>query len=205
MAYSFDPIFAADPNNPQVVAANASILLYDPNDVTKAPVTLTDITGAPVSNPVTVNKNGFGPAIKHSTLDRLAWDGGGFSGVFTSYEGMKAEAVAARTAAEAAQSAAETAGADAASEASAALAGAVADAEAAQAAAAASAALVGAPADTVMATVLNDTGSAARGALNATYVTYVDSVTGLPLVGKHVIIKVDQTTDDIADIIVEDI
>lgn len=41
--------------------------------------------------------------------------------------------------------------------------------------------------------------------LNATYVTYVDSVTGLPLVGKHVIIKVDQTTDDIADIIVEDI
>jgi len=43
------------------------------------------------------------------------------------------------------------------------------------------------------------------GALSATYVTYVDSVTGLPLVGKHVIIKVDQTTDDIADIIVEDI
>lgn len=42
-------------------------------------------------------------------------------------------------------------------------------------------------------------------ALSATYVTYVDSVTGLPLVGKHVIIKVDQTTDDIADIIVEDI
>lgn len=42
-------------------------------------------------------------------------------------------------------------------------------------------------------------------ALNATYVTYVDSVTGLPLVGKHVIIKVDQTLDEIADIVVEDI
>lgn len=42
-------------------------------------------------------------------------------------------------------------------------------------------------------------------ALAATYVTYVDSVTGLPLVGKHVIIKVDQTTDDITDIVVEDI
>jgi len=41
--------------------------------------------------------------------------------------------------------------------------------------------------------------------LNATYVTYVDSVTGLPLVGKHVIITVDQTTDDIADITVEEI
>ena len=42
-------------------------------------------------------------------------------------------------------------------------------------------------------------------ALAATYVTFVDSVTGLPLVGKHVIIKVDQTLDDIADIVVEDI
>jgi hypothetical protein len=52
---------------------------------------------------------------------------------------------------------------------------------------------------------INDVGSAARGALNATYVTYVDSVTGLPLVGKHVIIKVDQTLDEIADIVVEDI
>ena len=39
----------------------------------------------------------------------------------------------------------------------------------------------------------------------ATYVTFVDSVTGLPLVGKHVTITVDQTTDDIADITVEDI
>lgn len=41
--------------------------------------------------------------------------------------------------------------------------------------------------------------------LSATYVTFVDSVTGLPLVGKHVIITVDQTTDDIADITVEEI
>lgn len=42
-------------------------------------------------------------------------------------------------------------------------------------------------------------------ALNATYVTYVDDVTGLPLVGKHVIITVNTTTNDITDIIVEDI
>lgn len=42
-------------------------------------------------------------------------------------------------------------------------------------------------------------------ALNATYVTFVDSVTGLPLMDKHVIIKVDQTTDEIAEIVVEDI
>lgn len=44
-------------------------------------------------------------------------------------------------------------------------------------------------------------------ALNATYVTYVDAITGLPLEGKHVIIKVDQSgpTAEIADIVVEGI
>jgi hypothetical protein len=41
--------------------------------------------------------------------------------------------------------------------------------------------------------------------VKGTYVTFVDSVTGLPLVGKHVTIKVDQATDDISDIVVEDI
>jgi len=59
--------------------------------------------------------------------------------------------------------------------------------------------------DALNAAKIADTGSATRGALNTTYVTYVDSVTGLPLVGKHVIIKVDQVLDEIADIVVEDI
>lgn len=40
-------------------------------------------------------------------------------------------------------------------------------------------------------------------ALSATYVTYVDAATGLPLVAKHVIIKVDTTLNEIADIVVE--
>lgn len=44
-----------------------------------------------------------------------------------------------------------------------------------------------------------------QAALNATYVTYVDSVTGLPLVGKHVQITVDTTADEIVDLLVEDI
>ena len=113
MAYTFDNLFAADPSNPTNVAANASILLYDPADPTKAPVTITDPTGSPIPNPVTVNKNGFGPAMQHATLDRLAWEGGGFSNFITSYEGIKNEAVSARTAA---QEAAATAGADATAE-----------------------------------------------------------------------------------------
>jgi len=54
-------------------------------------------------------------------------------------------------------------------------------------------------------TEITTPGTPTATALSATYVTYVDSVTGLPLVGKHVIITVDQTTDDIADITVEEI
>jgi hypothetical protein len=100
VAYTFDNLFATDPANSTNVAANASILLYDPADPTKAPVTITDPTGSPIPNPVTVNKNGFGPAMQHATLDRLAWEGGGFSNFITSYEGMKQEAVSARAAAE---------------------------------------------------------------------------------------------------------
>jgi len=180
VAYTFDNLFAADPSNPTNVASNASILLYDPADPTKTPVTITDPTGSPIPNPVTVNKNGFGPAMQHATLDRLAWEGGGFSNFITSYEGMKNEAVSARTAA---QEAAATAGADAAAvadaaigtatdEATAAAAAAEAAAEAADAsalAAANSAALVGAPADNAIATAINATGSATKTALSATY------------------------------------
>jgi hypothetical protein len=40
-------------------------------------------------------------------------------------------------------------------------------------------------------------------ALNATYATFRDSVTGLPLTGKHVIFTVDQTANEIVDIVVE--
>ena len=154
MAYSYDPIFAVDPNSPSNVARNASILIFDPNDATKTPVTLTDVTGSHVANPITVNQHGFGPAIKHETLDRLAWEGAGMSGVFTSYEGMKEEAVAARVAAQAAAT-------TAAAEASAGVASVVADAETAATSAAASAtaaaqsaALVNAPADTAIAAAI---------------------------------------------------
>jgi len=180
VAYTFDNLFAADPSNPANVAANASILLYDPADPTKTPVTLSDPTGSPIPNPVTVNKNGFGPAMQHATLDRLAWEGGGFSNFITSYEGIKNEAVSARTAA---QEAAATAGADAAAVADAAIGTATDEATAAAAAAAAaadaadasalaaanSAALVGAPADNAIATAINASGSATKTALSATY------------------------------------
>lgn len=180
MAYTYDPIFAADPSNAANVAANASIILFNPADSGKAPITITDVTGAALPNPITVNKNGFGPAFQHATLDRVGWFGAGFTGYFTSYEGMKAVAV---EAAADAQAAAGTAGTEAAAVATAAI-GTATDASTAAAASAAtaasnalasataaanSAALVGAPADAAITAAINNGASATRGALNATY------------------------------------
>jgi hypothetical protein len=193
MAFTFDQVFAADPANPANIAQNAAITIFAPGDVTMTPLTITDPDGAPLTNPITVNANGFGSAFAHATLDRVAWAGGGFTGYFTSYEGIKNVAIAAQAAAEAA---AATAGAEAAATVDAATASVIADAGAAAAAAAASAtaaansaALVGAPADTAVQTLVGsasatrtairaavagevaDTASATRTALNATIVS----------------------------------
>jgi hypothetical protein len=109
MAYNFDQVFAADPANPANIAQNASIKIFAPGDVTQAPLAITDPAGTPLPNPIPVNANGFGPAFSHATLDRVAWAGGGFTGFFTSYEGMKQVAVAAQAAAESAGTAAAAA------------------------------------------------------------------------------------------------
>lgn len=140
MAYSFEQLFAADPSNPSNIAQDASITIFAPGDANMAPLTITDPDGSPLPNPITVNANGFASAFAHATLDRVAWAGGGFTGFVTSYEGMKAEAEAARTAA-----------------------------EAAAAAAANSASLVGAPADPAIAAAINGPTTETRGALDAGY------------------------------------
>jgi hypothetical protein len=173
MAFTFDQIFAADPANPANIAQNASIKIFAPGDATKAAIAITDTSGTPLPNPIPVNANGFGPAFAHATLDRVAWEGGGFTGFFTSYEGMKQVALDAQAAAE---NAATIAGTEAAAVADAAVASVIADADASAAAAASSAtaaanaaALVGAPADTAIAAAVNNGASATKAALNATY------------------------------------
>lgn len=169
MAFTFEQIFAADPANPANVAANAAVTIFAPGDATMTPLAITDPDGTPLPNPIPVNANGFGSAFAHATLDRVAWAGGGFTGFFTSYEGMKQVAVDAQAAAESAATEAAAAGANAAAEAATALAGAVADAEAAQAAAESAASLVGAPADAAIAAAVSGSATATKAALNATY------------------------------------
>ncbi|MBD1541008.1 hypothetical protein G9E11_01805 [Arthrobacter sp. IA7] len=109
MAFTFDHIEARDPNIPSLVASNASILIFEPGDETKTPLVITDTSGSPLPNPVQVNALGYGPAFMHATLDRVAWAGGGYTGFFTSYEGMKQVAVDAKAAAENAEAGANAA------------------------------------------------------------------------------------------------
>lgn len=102
MPYTFDQIFAVDPANPSMVAADAPVTIFTPGDVARTPLPITDTTGVPLANPITTNEHGFGPAFI-AGLDRVAWEGGGLSGFLTSYEGLKDEAVAATVAAQSAQ------------------------------------------------------------------------------------------------------
>ena len=96
MAYTYDEIFAKDPSNPEVIAQEGTITIFDPADPTKAPVPIFDVSGVPLPNPITVSKEGMGPAFYSETLDRVGWFGGGFQNYLTSYEGMRAEAQAAK-------------------------------------------------------------------------------------------------------------
>lgn len=96
MAYEYDQILAADPSNPERVASNGVVTIFAPGDMTRSPLTITTLDGLPLENPIKVNEQGYGKAFAHATLDQVAWAGGGFSGLFVSYKGMKAEAVAAR-------------------------------------------------------------------------------------------------------------
>lgn len=101
--FPFGQILAADPSNPSMVARNDQILIFAPGDSAMTPLTIWDLTHTiQLTNPLTVNDLGFGPAFIHDTLDQVAWSGGGLSGTFESYRGMRDEAVAARVAAQAA-------------------------------------------------------------------------------------------------------
>jgi hypothetical protein len=174
MPYTFDAIFAVDPNNPANVAKSASITIFDPADPSQAPIAITDPTGVPLPNPITVDAAGMGPAYQHPTLARVGWKGAGFVGYFTSYEGMFNETVAAKVAA-------QTAASSAVATVNTALAGAVSDAEAAATAATNAAALVGAPADTAIAAAVNGNGET-KAALGAAYAGKPDN--GAKAVGK---------------------
>ena len=167
--YPYRMQLAEDAAAPGSVARNSTISFYAATDTAGTTLlALKDPSGNPLGNPLTTTPDGFVPALI-APVDEIRWEGGGFHGFLTSYEGLKAEAVSAVAAANAAAASAAGAAANAAEAVASALADAVGDAQSAAESAAAAAALVGAPADSAMSTVISAPTSATRTALNATY------------------------------------
>jgi parallel beta-helix repeat protein len=94
----FKQIFASDPNNPQNVATNGVISIFAPG--TRTLLAIKTAVGGALSNPLQLNSLGFGPAFAADGYTQVAWEavtpGQVFQGTFESYEGVLAQAVAAK-------------------------------------------------------------------------------------------------------------
>jgi len=71
------------------VVANGQVYIYDTTDTGNvAPLALTDTSGLPLSQPLMSSNNGFIPAFRSSS-PQVKWVGGGFTGYFDSYAGLR--------------------------------------------------------------------------------------------------------------------
>ena len=200
--YPFDMQLVVDPLSPENVIRGGATTIYDPADTAgTTPLALKDPSGVPLPNPLTSNAYGFtSPFI--ATIPKVKWKSGNFDGFFYSYDGLRDEAVAARAAAE---SAASTAGATAAADVAARIAAGQFKGDKGADGANGANGLNGSnvlPTDTAVKDAINNTGSATRGALNATFVRFTDEA-GNPLPARKVVIKVSATTGEIIDIVSE--
>lgn len=146
MTFPFPGLFAIDPLNPQNVAIDSEVTIFDPMDSSRQPLQLTDDQGMPIENPLTTNDKGF-VGIFYSELDEVGWVANGLTGLVQSFLGI-------RNLATQAQLDAATSANEAASAAAAAL-------EASQ--------LIGAPADAAVSELFADNGSATQVAADARY------------------------------------
>ena len=107
--YFYDMDLVVDPLNPSNVVANGLVSIFDPADTAGTTLlALKDPSGLPLPNPVKSNANGFLPP-RIATVPQTMWKSGGFTGYFNSYKGLRDEAVGAVTAAQSAANAASTA------------------------------------------------------------------------------------------------
>ncbi|QSZ47241.1 hypothetical protein [Arthrobacter sp. D5-1] len=132
--YTYDSELVADPFSFQR-AANSAITIYDVADTNNTtPLTLKDLNGLALPNPLTSNDDAFVPAFV-APSPQVKMVGGGLQVVKSSFQGVRDAAVAARLAAEESELAAQAAAISAASTVTEVLAGAVGDAQSAQEAA----------------------------------------------------------------------
>lgn len=115
--YIHDPALVADPVT-FARAADAAINVYDANDTFNAsPLTLRDLNGAPLANPITSSVDGYIPGLI-TTSGQLKLVGGGLTVIVSSYQAMRTDALAAQAEAQEAKAAANSAQAAAANSAS---------------------------------------------------------------------------------------
>ena len=106
--YAFDPQLVADPVT-FTRAAKASITVYDVGDTTNStPLTLTDLSGLPLANPLTSTADAIIPAFM-STSPQVKLVGGGLTIPVGSFDSVLSAATAAQ--ADAASSASSAASA----------------------------------------------------------------------------------------------
>lgn len=107
--YAHDMQLVVDPLNPENVVRDGAVWLYDPADEAGvSPITVTDLSGLPLPNPLQSNSYGFTPPFI-AQVPAVKWKSGSFEGFFYSYKGLRDEAIAARGAAETAAGNAATA------------------------------------------------------------------------------------------------
>lgn len=112
--YAYDPDVCFDPDHPENIVRNAPIELYDATDLGGTTLlSLKDTFGMPLPNPLP--SNDYGVIQKRiASVPQMLWKSGDFSGFFSSYKGLRDEALAAKAAAEQSRTLAEAAGLDAA-------------------------------------------------------------------------------------------
>ncbi|HEX9229199.1 MAG TPA: hypothetical protein VF885_21560 [Arthrobacter sp.] len=97
--YPYETQLALNSNGSSLLATDAVVTIYDASDTGMVtPLSLVDISGAPLANPVQISRQGFLPAFQ-ATTPQVLWSGGGFFGYLSSYRGLLNEAAAAGTAA----------------------------------------------------------------------------------------------------------
>ena len=97
--YPYETQLALNSNGSSLLVSDAVVTIYDASDTGMVtPLALVDISGAPLTNPVQVSRQGFLPAFQ-ATTPQVLWSGGGFVGYLSSYRGLLEEAAAAGTAA----------------------------------------------------------------------------------------------------------
>lgn len=99
--YPFDMQLVVDPLNPDNVVAEGEVYIYDPSDTDfSAPLALKDLNGLPLTNPLESSPTGYIEEFI-ATSPQVTWKSGDWTGLFSSYKGMRDEVIAAKLAMEA--------------------------------------------------------------------------------------------------------